>query len=135
MESTAPPVRPYYVPPGLDWDALPESVRFAIVQLCDPLYTDLVLKAGTPAERLQGGQVCFLALLLVFSQCKLGEELQDAMVQGAGIPCPSGETLKRHLRLATSEERATAFLLKLRHHFEREERLDAIAARETASKG
>lgn len=132
---TMPLVRPYYIPADFDWDSLAESAKVAVVQLCDSLYHELVLKAQSPVERLQGAQACFLAFLLVLSQCRVGEELQDAMGQGSGVPIPSEESLRNHLRLATSQQRATAFLFKVREYFRTKEPQDPLPLDAISPKG
>ena len=57
--SGEPPVRPYYMPQGVAFDALPEPVRVAFQAVVEPTYRDLVLGVEARSRSLRDSLWCF----------------------------------------------------------------------------
>ena len=67
------PVRPYFIPPGINFEALPEPVRVALQAVVEPAYRELVLGVEGPLERSAGLTLAFLLSLEVLDQFQLGQ--------------------------------------------------------------
>jgi len=54
------PIRLYFLPETVDWDALPQSVRTAFTTIIEPAYRELVLGARDALERCAAASFVFL---------------------------------------------------------------------------
>ncbi len=67
----APIPRPYFIPESVDYEAMPEAVRKALINIVGPAYQDLVEHALTSFERAAGVTLVFLLTLEVLDQFAL----------------------------------------------------------------
>jgi hypothetical protein len=72
---SAPTIRPYWIPPGVVFEELPEAVRIALQTIVGLAYSELVLGAGDPLETAMGTSVAFLAALEICDQVEIGHQL------------------------------------------------------------
>lgn len=104
--------RPYFVPPGVDLDRLPEQVRAVILGIINPAYRELVLAAQDGLQKAAGVTVVSLLWLEILDQLELGQEL--TVPRSAVVPSPERDQLiTRHLRVAGAKIKASGFLLRL----------------------
>lgn len=106
--------RPYFIPAGLDFEALPPAVQLAAAELVQPAYDELVLQATGALERAAGSSFVCLMFFELLEQCELGRQVADQIEQGAPNPSPREEDFQRHLRLIGAKGKAGEFLLRLR---------------------
>jgi hypothetical protein len=116
---TAPTVRPYWIPPGVAFEELPEAVRIAFQAIVEPAYGQLVLGAGDPLERAAGSTLAFLAALEICDQLELAQQLIRTNPPDAAAPAAPGGTaerdklISRHLRLVAVKQNAATFIARL----------------------
>jgi hypothetical protein len=104
--------RPYFVPPGVDFDQLPEQVRAVILGIINPAYRELVLAAPDGLQKAAGVTVVSLLWLEVLDQLELGQNL--TVPRSLLVASPErDELIARHLRTAGAKIKASSFLLRL----------------------
>jgi hypothetical protein len=111
--SGEPPVRPYYMPPGIAFDALPEPVRVAFQAVVEPTYRDLVLGVEGPLERSAGVTLTFLLSLEVLDQFQIGQQLNFTADPTAVGGAERDRRIRDYLRLVSSKQHTERFLLRL----------------------
>lgn len=109
--TTTPPVRPYFVPEGVDFDSLPESARAAIAAILDPAYQELVLAAPEGLEKSVGMTIVHLVWREILDQLELGQ--QPGATGGFTKPADRQKLIERHLRLVGAKVKATSLMLRL----------------------
>ncbi len=107
--------RPYFIPPAVDFKALPAEVRAALSDVIEPAYKALVLHADSTLERLAGVTLVFLLTLEVLDQFQLGREFEEAVVGNFADSEKRAKQIGRHLRLIASKQTQLDFLFKLRN--------------------
>lgn len=111
----APAPRPYFIPKGLDFEALPEEIKLAVREIVNPAYRELVLGASDALERAAGATFVHLAWLELLDQLGLGEQVAAGLPGGGVVgDLVHEEDLQNHLRLLGAKQKAAAFLLRLR---------------------
>ncbi len=106
--------RPYFVPEGTDFAALPEPVRLAFCTIVEPAYQELVLGAPNALERAQGATFVFLLAEEVLSQFELGRQMNLSQTQVAEDHERRERDLSRLLRVLGAKNSAFHALLRLR---------------------
>jgi hypothetical protein len=104
--------RPYWIPKGVDYDALPEDLRLALEEIVNPAYTEEVLEATTPVEKAYGSVDVYLLWLLVLQQVELAKKMSPLVGQGESTTIHQ-EAIERHLRLVGSKINVGKLLLRL----------------------
>ena len=107
------PVRPYYIPAGIDFDALPEPVRLVLQSVVEPTYRNLVLGVESPLERSAGVTLSFLLALEVLDQFQLGQQLNFTADPTADAGLQRDRQIGRYLRLVGAKQHAERFLLRI----------------------
>jgi hypothetical protein len=110
--SDNPTPRPYWIPPGVDFERLPEQVRAAMLGVINPAYQELVLGAQDGLQKAAGVTLISLLWLEVLDQVELGQDLTDPRSIGTSSPARE-QLISRHLRLAGATIKASGFLLRL----------------------
>jgi hypothetical protein len=110
--SDDPTPRPYWIPPGVDFDRLPEQLRAAILGIINPAYQELVLRAQDGQEKAAGVTVVSLLWLEILGQIELAEHLTDPGSVVTSSP-EREQLISRHLRVAGAMIKASGFLLRL----------------------
>ena len=92
MSDGAGPIRPYFLPQSIDYEALSDAEKLAIETIVVPAYEELVLGAGSALERS-------VAISLVFLLC---EEIVDQFALGTTLPLgrEAGADAERRNRMA-----------------------------------
>lgn len=106
------PVRPLWIPDGVDFDSLPPQLRLALAEVIDPVYDELVLGAHGALERVAGLAVCHLAWIEVLTQLELGGALAAALARGEGVAACQ-DFVNRAVRTAMARDRLTHSLLRV----------------------
>jgi hypothetical protein len=106
-----PDTRPLWTPPGADFSKLSPSLQYALREIVDPLYKELVLEAPNAFERSIGITYCSLAWLELSRQVELGE--LEFLRPGQGPPEGCQERIAQYLRLVAVKDRTARFLLEL----------------------
>ena len=113
QQATAPLIRPYFVPAGIDFETLPDAVKAVFTEFVEPNYRELVLGATTPLERTAGATLTFLSALEVLDQVELGRDMHLAGAPAEKDTAERDKAMVRHLRLVSSKQRAESFLLRV----------------------
>jgi hypothetical protein len=110
----APPIRPYFVPEGIDFETLPKAVQLAFSQVVSPVYVDLVLGAKSSLERSAGVTLVFLLAQELLDHFALGRAMDFAQAQQDSVEREEQDKkIRRYLRLISSKQAAANFLVKL----------------------
>ena len=123
--SGEPPVRPYFIPPAIDFEALPEPVRVAYQAIVDPTYRELVLEVESPLARSVGITLVFLLAVEVLEQFQLAQQMDFTASSTGGGRADRDRVIDRYLRIVGAKQKAERFLL----------RLDDLRARNDAAAG
>ncbi len=107
------PVRPYFFPPGINFEALPEPVRVALQAVVEPTYRDLVLGVEGPLERSAGITLTFLLSVEVLDQFQLGQQLNFTADPTAVGSAERDRLIGRYLKLVGAKQHAERFLLRI----------------------
>lgn len=108
-----PAERPYFIPATIDYAALPEPVRRALVGIVGPAYEEFVERALTPMERAAGNTLVFLLTMEAIHQFEV------ASATGLGTPADVDaaqareKAIEEHLRLVSVKQVAARFVLRL----------------------
>lgn len=104
--------RPFWIPPGLDFDRLPEALQAAITEIVEPMYRELVVQARNGLEKGTGLTVVHLCCLEILDQIQLGRSTEDAAstTKTAEDRC---KLIAQHLRLVQAKIKASGFLHRL----------------------
>jgi hypothetical protein len=125
--TTSHSTRPYWVPPGLKIESLPEQFRVAIAEILNPAYRELVLEAPGALERATGATFVHLLWLEMLEQLELGRDLASYLPGSTSSP-ERLRLLDRHVRLTGAKNKAGHFLLQIRTFREKyESGLDRLA--------
>jgi hypothetical protein len=111
--SGEPPVRPYFIPPGIDFEALPESVRVVFQTVVAATYDDLVLSVEGPLERSAGVTLVFLLSVEVLEQFQLGQQLNFTADPNAVGGAERDRLIGRYLRVVGAKQKEERFLLRI----------------------
>jgi hypothetical protein len=111
---SAPPARPYWVPPEIPFETLPESVQLAFEAIIQPTYHELVLGAADSLERSAGVTLTFLLALEILDQFELGHLLNFSAGSGSSGAAERDKLIARHLRVVGAKQHAAAFLSRIR---------------------
>ena len=114
-----PPVRPYFIPPSVDYDALPPDVQLALAGIVEPAYKQLVERAMTGLERAAGVSLVFLLTLEVLDQLKLGRDTDFTTLDSAAAAEERNKRIDEHLRILSAKQASARFMLRL-HRFRQE---------------
>lgn len=106
--------RPYFVPPDVSFDDLPEEVRLAYDVIVSPAYAELVLNAPSSLERAMGVSFVFLLAEEVLSQFELGGRIDPTKANDDIDRERRIQNMSRHLRLVGAKTAALNSLLRLR---------------------
>ncbi len=103
---------PRWVPPGIRFSSLLPEVQTAVVEIVNPIYEELVVRAPSALERSTGLTVVHLLWLEILDQLDLGRGYtDDAFINSiSGRP----ELLGRHLQLVDAKVKASYVLVRLR---------------------
>jgi hypothetical protein len=104
--------RPFWVPTGVKFDALPRALQAAIAEVLNPLYEQTVLEAPTALERAAALTHVHLQWLELLEQYDLGRAMAPLVAKGESTSTHR-EGIARHLRLAGAKERSGKFLLQV----------------------
>jgi hypothetical protein len=123
--------RPYWFPPEVPLESLPQAVQDAYRGLVEPAYRERVLAAATELERSAGSSLVFLNWLETISQIELTASVAKALARGARTEDLEVD-IARHLRLVGRKEQLVKLSLALQRY---DDQLDPISrvARETRS--
>lgn len=107
--------RPLFIPPGVDWEALPEELQQAISALVNPAYQNLVLEARSGLEQSTGLTLVHLLWLEILDQIQLGQLLLAAdSADSADCGAESrARAIAQHLKLVQAKLKAGSFVLRL----------------------
>ena len=106
-------VRPFWVPPGVEFEELPEGLQLALQEIFSPLYEELVLNAPTALERATGLSLCYTTWLELVDEYALAREMGPDLTQGELSEAMRGR-IERHLRISGAKGKCTNILLQLR---------------------
>ena len=119
-------VRPCFIPAGLNFDELPESIRLAASAIIDPAYRELVMLPKSALEKSTGLTIVHLLWIEVVEQHALNRKLTKQLSQNQFGHLPStGDDMLGHLRLLGAKDKACNFLLRLRK-FNKKSRRDPL---------
>jgi len=111
--AAVPSVRPYFIPASVDYDALPEPVRQALVGVVGPAYQDLVERALTALERAAGVTLVFLLTMEVIEQFALARVTDFGAPPSADAARERDKLIEAHLRLVSAKQASARFALRL----------------------
>jgi hypothetical protein len=109
----APGGRPFWVPTGVKFDALPKSLQGAITEILTPAYHELVLEAPNPLEKATGLTFVHLLWLELVEQHELGRAMGPLLARGEGSTAHC-QAIARHVRLVGAKEKFGKFLLRVK---------------------
>jgi hypothetical protein len=108
-------LRPYFLPPGVEWDAIPNSVRLALDAIVLPAYQEMVLGAPNSLERATGASLVFLLCLEVLEHFELGNRLNLSGVSPGDDQAELDRAISKHLKLVGAKQHAANFLARLQN--------------------
>jgi hypothetical protein len=109
----APIPRPSFIPASVDYDALPDDVRRALVNIVGPAYQDLVERALTARERSTAATLVFLLTMEVLDQFALARATDFSTLAGAEAAHQRDKLIESHLRLVSAKQMSARFMLRL----------------------
>lgn len=104
-------VRPYFVPDGVEWDALPPGLRVALEALVAPAYQELVVDARNALERSAGSSLTFLLVQEILEQFSITADVDLTAVQ-KNFPARRQE-MDPHLRLLNAKQKIANFIQRM----------------------
>lgn len=104
--------RPFFVPSGVNFDELPEELKVAILDIINPAYRRLVLKAEDGLEKSGGITVIHLLRLEILDQLELTQGLEKSRHLEASEE--RGKRIERHLRVVGAKSKVSNFLFRLK---------------------
>jgi hypothetical protein len=110
-------VRPYWIPPDLDFDALPEEMRVAALEIIAPAYRELVVDAPTAIERGIGKSIAFLLWEELFDEFELTRSIDFHKIHERRMVSP--EKAETRAKLLDSLLRKVGARLKLTNVLDR----------------
>lgn len=110
----APPARPYFIPPGIDFQALPLEVQIAFRQIVEPAYQELVLGALTGLERSAGATLVFLLAQEILEQFSLGRQMDFSASHDSTQVVERDKRIHQYLKLVSSKQQAANFVMRLK---------------------
>ena len=112
MHSDNEPIQPYFLPPGIDWNALPANVRAAMQTIIEPAYYEFVICAEDALERSTGATMVFFLTEEVVNQFALGQGM--TAITGVQDDDSRQRAMDRQLRLVASLQRVKSFWVRWR---------------------
>lgn len=109
-----PSVRPYFLPEGIDFNALPASIQDAFTAIVEPAYRELVMAAPNALERSMGATFVFLLAQEVLNHFEIGRGMDLAQVQSDADRDLRDQALGRYLKLLGAKNAALNGLMRLR---------------------
>ncbi len=106
--------RPYFLPPDVDFDSLPESVKVAYETIVQPAYDELVLYAPNALLRSIGASFVFLLAEELLDHFEMGNQIDFARAERAADRELRDRALVRHMKLLGAKNAALHALLRLR---------------------
>lgn len=103
--------RPYFVPASVDYAALPEDVRRALVGIVGPVYDQFVVHALTPMERAAGNSLAFVLTLEVLHEFDVARVI-DFSAQGKAAK-HRARLVEDHMRLVAIGQISARFMLRV----------------------
>lgn len=104
--------RPFFIPPGVDWDAMPDELQEVISAVVNPAYRDFVLAARDGLERASGLTLVHLLWLEVLDQLRLGQILLESNSTDSGTESRE-RAIAQHLKLVQAKLKTSTFMLRL----------------------
>jgi hypothetical protein len=117
-ESPTSETRPLWIPPGLKIDTLAPGLQFAIKEIINPVYDELVLSAPNAFERSIGLSYVHLAWLELIEQIEFGRALELDLPKGRGTEGHQ-DRIGRYLHVVTTKDKVAKFLLEVQKFYER----------------
>jgi hypothetical protein len=117
--------RPYWFPPDIDVNALPDEIKAAIAGLVNPVYVQLVLQAQDGLERSIGSTIVFLLWREILAQMQFGQDFAHG-TSSASSEAERDAELGRYLRLVAAKLKASAILFQLQAFRRRYRFLDSL---------
>lgn len=113
--ATASSARPAFLPPSVDFDALPARVRQALVFVVEPVYEELVVGACSAAERAAGSALVLLTSLEVIQQFALAQatDFTTLAAETDEHRLAREKLVRAHLRLARHKLRVAGIVFRL----------------------
>lgn len=115
VETTAPRVRPYFLPENIDFDTLPEPVKVAFAAIVEPAYSELVLAAGNALERSMGASFVFLLAEEVLNHFEIGRQMDLSQTQVDADREAREKAMARYLKLLGAKTSALNALIRVRN--------------------
>ena len=106
-------VRPYFIPPGIDFAALPEPVRVAYQAIVDPTYRELVLEVENSLAKSAGITLVFLLALEIVEQFQLAQQMDFTGSSTGSGRADRDRLIDSYLRIVGAKQKAERFLLRL----------------------
>ncbi len=110
-------VRPYFIE-GLDFDALPSSVKVVLETVVIPTYVELVLEEDDGLRRSIGVSLSYLLWLEVIAQFQLSAQIDLTQLHVPSLP-ERDAAIDRYLRIVGSKQKAQTYLSRIRELRER----------------
>ena len=110
--SPPPGPRPFWVPPGVTFDQLPQALQHAIVEIVNPIYEAYVLGAESPLEKGQGLSYVQLLWWEILGHLDLAEDWASNLPYG-GNDKGQRARLRRQLSLVSLKDKVAKFLLEV----------------------
>jgi hypothetical protein len=104
--------RPFWIPDTVRFDALPEAVRAAIIEIVNPAYQELVLEATGALEKAAGLSFVHTLWLEIVEQYEIGKGMAHMLPRGESS-VTHRDAIGRHLRLLGAKEKFGKFLLQI----------------------
>jgi hypothetical protein len=105
--------KPYFIPPGMQFDKLPPELQAAIRAIVDPNYEEMVLKAEAGVERSAGMSVSFLEYLEVLCQMELSHSLAE-LDSDFRLSREQHEKIGKCLRLKAAKDNGLKLIQRMR---------------------
>jgi hypothetical protein len=111
--SSAPSVRPLWIPPGVEFESLPTGLQAALVEIVNPAYQRMVLERDDPQEKSFGLSHVHLLWLEIVQQIELGNAMAKLLPRGQGAQA-NADSIAAHLRLIKTKERIARCYLRVK---------------------
>lgn len=105
--------RPYWVPPGLDYDSIPQGLRAAFTEILQPAYFSLVVMPSESLERSTGLSVVHLLCHEMLEQFHLGQDTRIGEPEMQRSP-ERQESLRRLFQIIGKKHKMSDLLHRLR---------------------
>lgn len=109
------PVRPYWIPRGIDFESFTEEQQMALTAIVNPAYRGLVLGAASGLEQSTGTTIVFLLWMELLKQLKLGASLSAAECDQEGAD-DLEKDIARYFQIVGAKTKASQFFLRLNEY-------------------